>query len=308
MSAAKATPSNTILVVVDPHTDDEQPVLKRAAWLAEKTGAALELFACDYDADIDSGRIATVWIPEPGARDHLLLRHRRRLETFATPLRGRGLAVTVDVAWDYPIDEAVVKHVAAKRPWLVAKDTHHHNVLQRTLLSNTDWNLIRDCPAPLLLVKPREIADKPVVLAAVDPVHEHDKPAQLDDAIYKLGSELCARTGGTLHLVHAVATPLGVELPPNVQALVKAEHRRALQSFLTTHPVPGERVHAIEGLAHQCLQRAATDQRADFLVMGAVARRGIKKVLIGSTAARVLDRLPCDLLIIKPATFVVPGR
>jgi universal stress protein E len=308
MSATKASLGKTILVVVDPHTEDEQPVLKRAAWLAERTGAALELFACDYDAEIDAGRIATVWIPEPGAREQLLLRHRRRLETFATPLRGRGLKVTVDAAWDYPLDEAVVRHVAAKQPWLVAKDTHHHNVLQRTLLSNVDWNLIRDCPAPLLLVKPREIAERPTVLAAIDPVHEHDKPAQLDDAIYKFGADLCARIGGTLHLVHAVATPLGVELPPNVRALVAAEHRRALESFLTTHPVPGPQVHAIEGLAHQCLQQAATDQGADFLVMGAVARRGIKKVLIGSTAARVLDRLPCDLLIIKPATFIVPGR
>jgi len=308
MPAANASSAKTILVVVDPHTADEQPVLERAAWLAAKTGAALELFACDYDADIDSGRIATVRIPEPGAREQLLLRHRRHLESFATPLRGRGLAVTVSVAWDYPLDEAVAKRAAAARPWLVAKDTHHHNVLQRTLLSNIDWNLIRDCPAPLLLVKARAIAERPTVLAAVDPVHEHDKPAQLDDAIYKFSADLCARTGATLRLVHAVAMPLGVELPPNVQALVAAEHRRALESFVTTHPVPGVNVHVLEGLAHQCLQHAAAEQHADFLVMGAVARRGIKKVLIGSTAARVLDRLPCDLLIIKPATFVVPDR
>jgi universal stress protein E len=308
MSAAKATPKRTILVVVDPLTEGEQPALGRAAWLAEKTGAALELFTCDYDADVDSGRIATVRIPEAGVREQILSGQRRRLETFATPLRGRGLGVTVEVAWDYPLDEAVVRHVAAKQPWLVAKDTHHHNILQRTLLSNVDWNLIRDCPAPLLLVKPREIAAHPTVLAAIDPVHEHDKPAQLDDAIYKAGAELCAEIGGTLHLVHAIAMPLGVELPPNVQALIAAEHRRALESFLTTHPVPGDRVHSLEGLAHQCLQHAAAEQHADFLVMGAVARRGVKKVLIGSTAARVLDRLPCDLLIIKPATFIVPGR
>src|SRR5262249_48954915 len=156
------------------------------------------------------------------------------------------------------------------QPWLVAKDTHHHNVLQRTLLSNTDWNLIRDCPAPLLLVKPRRIAEHPLVLAAVDPVHEHDKPAQLDDAIYKFGAELCARTGGTLHLVHAISTPLGVELPANVRGLIATEHRRALESFLTTHSVPGERVHGLEGLAHECLQHAATEQSADFVVMGAV--------------------------------------
>jgi universal stress protein E len=68
-----------------------------------------------------------------------------------------------------------------------------------------------------------------------------------------------------------------------------------------------ENLHVHEGLAYQCLQQVATSQQADFLVMGAIARRGIKRVLIGSTAARVLDRLPCDLVSIKPATFVAPG-
>ncbi len=304
--AAPSSPK-TILVIVDPYTDREQPVLSRAAWLAERFGAQLELFACDYDAEIDSGRVATVWVPDAGLREQLLLRHRRQLESFAAALRGRRLQVTVNVAWDFPAEEAIVRHVVATRPWLVAKDTHHHTVLKRTLLSNTDWSLIRDCPAPLLLVKPREVGAQPMVLAAIDPVQEHDKPAQLDDAIYKFANELSEKTGGALHLTHAISTPLGVQLPPNVQAIVVDEHRRALDAFLKEHPVRAENLHVREGLAHQCLQQVATAQHADFLVMGAVARRGIDKVLIGNTAARVLDRLPCDLVIIKPATFVVPG-
>ena len=304
---AASSPSKTILVIVDPYTDQEQPVLSRAAWLAERFGAHVELFACDYDAEIDSGRVATVWVPDAGLREQLLSRHRRQLESFAAALRGRRLQVTVNVAWDFPAEEAIVRHVVATRPWLVAKDTHHHNVLQRTLFSNTDWSLIRDCPAPLLLVKPRDVGTPPTVLAAIDPVHEHDKPAQLDDAIYKFAGELVEKTGGALHLTHAISTPLGVQLPSNVQAIVVDEHRRALHAFLMEHPVPAENLHVHEGLADQCLQEVAKSQHAEFVVMGAVARRGIRKVLIGSTATRVLDRLPCDLVIIKPATFVVPG-
>ena len=304
---AAPSPTKTILVIVDPFTEQEQPVLSRAAWLAERFGAHLDLFACDYDAEIDSGQVATVWIPDAGMREQRLLRHRRQLESFAAALRGRRLQVTVSIAWDFPADEAIVRHVVATRPWLVAKDTHHHNVLQRTLLTNTDWSLIRDCPAPLLLVKPREVGSSPTILAAVDPVQEHDKPAQLDDAIYAFARELSEKTDGALHLTHAISTPLGVQLPSNVQAIVKQEHHRALEAFLLTHPVRAGNLHVLEGLAHQCLQHAATTQHADFVVMGAVARRGIKKVLIGSTAARVLDRLPCDLVIIKPATFFVPG-
>jgi universal stress protein E len=306
MAANKSSPGK-ILVVIDLAASGDQPVLTRAAWLAERTGSALELFASDYDADVAAGRVASVAIPHPGAREQLLMRHRHTLEAHAAPLRKRGLDVAVDVAWDYPVDEAVVRRVAVVKPWLVAKDTHHHGVLERTLLSNVDWHLIRDCPVPLLLVKDRDIGAKPNVLAAVDPVHEHDKPARLDDAIYKFASSLCESARGTLHLVHAVSTPMGVELPPNVRGLIAAEHQRAVEAFLATHPIPKDRLHVHEGLPHECLLHAARTQNADFVVMGAVARSGIKKVLIGSTAARVLDRLPCDLVIIKAAELVVPG-
>ena len=38
--------------------------------------------------------------------------------------------------------------------------------------------------------------------------------------------------------------------------------------------------------------------------MGAVSRSGLKRVFIGNTAERVLDDLPCDVLVVKPARSV----
>ncbi len=299
---------NTILVVVDPPAGAHQPALARAAWLAKQAGARLELFACDYDPDVDSGHVATVWTPEPSVREQLLLRLRRRLEDLAAPLRKEGLKVGVDAVWDHPFDLAIVKKAAAHDYWLVAKDTHHHNLLQRTLLTNVDWHLIRDCPAPLLLVKDRTLATEPNVLAAVDPVNEHDKPAALDDRIFGFAQDLARVLRGHLHLVHSYATPMGAELPPDIVKVIAQEHRAAMAQFLDTHPVLGGRSHLYEGLAHECLQKAAEEHAADFVVMGAVARRGLKRLFIGSTAERVLDRLPCDLVIIKPLEFEVPAN
>jgi universal stress protein E len=37
--------------------------------------------------------------------------------------------------------------------------------------------------------------------------------------------------------------------------------------------------------------------------MGAVSRSRLRSVFIGSTAEKVLDRLPCDVLIVKPPDF-----
>jgi universal stress protein E len=39
---------------------------------------------------------------------------------------------------------------------------------------------------------------------------------------------------------------------------------------------------------------------ADLVVMGAVSRGALKRLLLGSTAELVLDHISSDLLIIKP--------
>ena len=291
---------NTILVVADTAAGAHQPALERAAWLAKQTGGRIELFACEFDPDVDAGHASGA------ARDQLLRQRGVELENLAAPLRQQGVHVSVDVVWDHPFDAAILKKAAAHDYWLVAKDTHHHNLAQRTLLTNVDWHLIRKCPVPLLLVKDRKLAAEPNVLAAVDPLNEHDKPAALDDRIYTFAADLARVLRGHLHVVHSYGTPLGAELPPDAVKLIADQHRAAMKRFLDTHAALEGRPHLYEGLAHECLQKAASEHAADFVVMGAVARRGLKRLFIGSTAERVLDRLPCDLVIIKPLEFEVP--
>ena len=294
--------NKTILAILDPTNRGEQPVIERAAWLAECSSAALELYICDFDTEIDMGHVSTAWIPQPGAKDHLLSTHRASLETVAEPLRAQGLNVSVDVGWDHPLGEALVRKIVASNPWLVVKDTHHHNVLKRTILSNTDWHLIEKCPAPLLLVKPREMSSNPKVIAAVDPLHPRAKSSELDDTIFRHAQSLATDTGGELHVVNCFAVPLNLNLPPDSIKTIEDEHRSAMLEFLESHPVPEGRAHLLKGFPEERLPE--TD--AECIVMGAVSRRGLNKLFIGSTAERVLDRLPCDLLIVKATNVPLP--
>src|SRR5690606_21817246 len=206
------------------------------------------------------------------------------------------------------------------QPILVVKDTHYHPTLKRSLLSNTDWNLIRSCPAPLLLVKPREVAEAPVVLAAVDPLHEHDKPAELDRAILSFAKEMTQVLGGVLHVIHSFdvgptlavisGTPVATTAVPieEITAKAREEHGKALSELVADFGVPPENVHLEQGVAHDVLVEQAAARNADFVVMGAVSRSGLQRIFVGSTAERALDRLPCDLIIIKPPGFQPPER
>jgi universal stress protein E len=125
------------------------------------------------------------------------------LEEAADDLRAGGLAVETHVHWDNPLYRGIVRRVTESAPDLVVKDTHYHTTLRRTLFTNTDWNLIRTCPAPILLAKGGDWPAVPRILAALDPGHLGDKPAALDHDILEWGELFAARMGGELHAVHA---------------------------------------------------------------------------------------------------------
>jgi universal stress protein E len=292
----------SILIVVDPGAKGGRPALERAAWLAERSGTALELYICDYDAAVDTEDVSTAWLPQPLREEQTEL-HRQTLESLAAPLRERGLTVTTGVEWSHPRGEAIVRKAAAARPWLVAKDTHHHNLLKRTLFSSTDWHLIRGCPAPLLLAKERTPSATPKVIASVDPFHERDRPAELDDKIFRFAAMLAQTVGGELHVFHAFGVPVAMDIPVDAARAIEQQHREVMSAFCATHEVPAERTHVLEGSPEQRLPELVETLDASFVVMGAVSRRWLDRLLIGSTAERVLDRLPCDLLVIKPDVF-----
>jgi universal stress protein E len=307
------TEQQKILVVVDP-TASFHPAVERAAWLARATPSALELFICDYSSQLaDTRGKAADAIAE--ARSALLARHRARLEQLAGPLAAEGLKVTVDARWDYPLHDGIVRKALDFGATLVVKDTHFHSVLKRSIFSNTDWSLIRNCPAPLLLVKPRPPGQKPVFVAAVDPVHERDKPAELDHKILRTGGTLASALKGELHVFHAfdIAAALAVStdsmtmpiaLPVRELAdAMRVEHTDAVNALCAAHSIPANRIHVHQGGTRELLM-ALTDQlRADLVIMGAVSRSGLKGLFLGNTAEDVLDRLHCDLLIVKPDGF-----
>jgi universal stress protein E len=59
------------------------------------------------------------------------------------------------------------------------------------------------------------------------------------------------------------------------------------------------------GVPSEVVPRFAQKIAADVVVMGAISRSALKRMFIGSTAERVLEYLPCDVLVVKPPDFAV---
>lgn len=304
-----------ILAVVDP-TVDVQPAAAKAARLARASGAVLELFLCDFDPAL-SGRP----FPDTEAlrtlREEFLEERTEYLENLADELRAGGLNVETHVHWDNPLHRGILRRIEESAPDLVVKDTHYHSLLRRTLFTNTDWNLIRACPVPLLLVKSGDWRGQPRVLAAVDPGHLGDKPAALDHDILEQAVLFTRVLGGELGVVHAFfpaallalttglgGLPLGGDV--GTDGIVATERRRvegAVLKVAADHGIAPGQVRLVQGSAAEALPRVVADAQVDVVVMGAVSRTRLEELFVGSTAERILDRLPADVLVVKPPDF-----
>lgn len=301
---------HNILVIVDP-TAQQQTAVAKAAVLAEKFQARLDLFVCETKAARNI-RLAEHLRKSPTApfEENLW----QMLESLAAPLRERGIDVTREVLAADPLHTALldrVKHTCAD---LVVKDTHHHTVAQRTFLTNTDWQLIRGCPVPLLLVKPTPWSPAHRIGAAVDPGHLDDKPRLLDRCILDEAGRLAQQLGGELHAFHAyipaalvaasvAAPPIIVDVPVEALALEQQTQLKEVLALTSDYKMPPANVHVEAGGVDEVLCRLAQQFKIDVMAMGAISRSTLKRILIGSTAETVLERLPCDLLVIKGPNF-----
>lgn len=296
-------PIRSILVIVDP-TASLHPAIDKAAVLAERFSARLDLFVCETKASSNIRHAS-----------HAAQDLKSMVEGLAGPLRQRGLEVTTEAIKADPLPAALLERVKHTCAELVVKDTHHHSVAHRTLLTNTDWELIRGCPVPLLLTKPRAWSTIPSVCAAVDPGHHDDKPVLLDRCILDLASALATNLHGRLHVVHAyipmamVATAVGsvptmvMEAAPELLANERANKLKELTALVSDYGVPPDNVHLEMGGTREVLCRLAEQLKADVMTMGAVSRSAVKRAFIGSTAETILEHLPCDALVVKGPNF-----
>jgi universal stress protein E len=299
-----------ILVPVRHYEARALPVLAKAAQLARAFGAQIELFH-DIATPVLNEALGTPGYTlgsiKRAARDAALA----GLERLAAPWRQRGVAVETCTVWDYPPAEAIVRRALATATDLIVVARHERHRLP-ALLGLTDWELLRQSPVPVLLVKREEPYRRPRVLAALDPEHAFAKTSGLDQRILEAAAALSGALRGSLAALHAYQ-PLPLPPPPGVlldnripERMRKAAERVARSSFehaLEGTAVRGTRRHVVEGSPAVVIPSTARKLRSAIVVMGAVSRSGLKRLFIGNTAEKVMDALSCDLLVVKPPHF-----
>lgn len=275
----------------------------------------VELFSCMYSAGLAGSHLF-----DADGRQHaiqaLLRKAEKGLMSQVDKLQQQGLEAGADVYWDRDQAEGIVRKALRYQPDIVLHAPEPHaNPLQR-LLSAPDWRLLRQCPSPLLLSKRPHWNDRPVIAAAIDPFHIDDEAAEMDRSLLQHAAGLAQQLDGELHVLHVFNTLphsaiFDEHLVVDYEALqkkVRRDHHQRINALIAPYglSVSDPCVHLLEGELHQLVPRWAEETQVDVLVMGSLARGFIDRLLLGSSAERLMDQVDCDLLVIKPDNFRCP--
>jgi nucleotide-binding universal stress UspA family protein len=223
-------------------------------------------------------------------------RHRIARQQLHRDLAGLDVQVDVRTARGGEVPAIIREAAADSASGLVVTGVARSEPFGRFLLGSTVERLARTLPTPLLVVRTRARGSYQRIVVATD---------FSDSSRHALHAAARFFPGRELVLYHAYQLPLsgiaGATTPARTGQDIETGECAA---FLAASDLPADvrsrlRVVVGQGALETALCQYVREQEVDLVVMGTHGRSGLLDVLLGSTASRLLDWLPCDTLIVR---------
>lgn len=298
-------PQNILVIVSGKRR--EHIALGRALQLAEFYDIKLHLLSCVYDPGTELSPLIKSNLKQE-IKDKKLQTRLDYLDEIKKSIESKGIPVATKVIWHRKIQKAVIQACDEINPDLVIKRISENATSVNPFTMPVDWQLLRNCPAPLLLVKDEKWRMPSPVLAAVDAASEDKNEQAFNHQIVAYAKLLSRLTDAPAHVVTTHITPSldnAVTIPDfnldDLKQEVEQLNRDKLTELVSPHNVNEDHLHVIEGLAEDRIPALAQQISAQLVVMGTISRRGFSGAFMGNTAERVLTLLQCEVLALKPS-------
>ena len=213
-----------------------------------------------------------------------------------------GQKVSLKVVWEKNIDRWVHRQCSAGKYLGVVKTGNRSENLVHT---STDWQLLRECPAPVLLVSEKKWHRVKPVLVTLDLASDVATKKKLNSKVLGHGKALAEALGVDLEIITAIEIPTLLSDLDLVDPIAYVKEARegmqaAIRKLSAEHGIPEKAFRQKRGPIEKVITSHAAKVRAQIVVMGTVGRTGVKARLLGNTAEKVLRHMRTDVLAIKP--------
>lgn len=238
---------------------------------------------------------------------------REWLEALVHPLRDVGYTIDVEVVAFTKLYEEIIKSARKFGADFVFKPLRQHDTIRRVFFTSTDWNLVRLCSVPLLLVNDQPSVHGKPVIAAVDVGDEDEAHKELNEIVLEQANLLARVLASEVHVIYAygpaaVASRAAVG-DPLAYKIARGKYDEELavaRELAARHGVTEGNVHLREGVPDIVLDDYAKESGAGVIVLGTVARRGASGFFVGNTAEAALERTDIDVFVVKQADYKSP--
>jgi len=315
-----------ILCVVNTELKDNS-ALEHATKLAEKNQASLTVIEV-IDELVPMTTLYERTLSSVDLQAQMVMEHQKRLDDLISPWSGK-IEIQSKVLTGILFLE-IIYEVLRNGHDLVFK-VAESGVLVNRVFGSEDMHLLRKCPCPVWLVKPKSPKAYQQILAAVDvednyPSEELNTRHLLNHQVLEMASSLALSECAQLHIVHSwtaifegamrgafMARP-EKEVTTYVEG-VKRQHSQNLNILMSeiidklgpdALDYIKPKKHLLKGNPRKNIPEFAKEIKADLVVMGTVARTGLSGFIMGNTAENILNQLDCSVLAVKPPGFVTP--
>jgi len=281
-----------ILVATD-FSERSDRALRRATLLARHSGAALTIVH-----GLDDDRSKRIVEREHYEMENLL----RDLTSTLTSVDG------LKSSWRIVLGEpsqAILQAVKDERPDLLVLGPHRRQIFRDIFVGTTVERTIRGTDCPVLMANATPVGPYRHVLLSTD-LSEGSRDAMAKYLSLSLAEE---PRHSVLHVFDAPMLRLAMshEIADEEREAYLDDQRSIarleLQKFIAATGLTSARVvlrHDATDPNHEILA-AANLARADLIVMATHSKRGLERLLLGSTTERVLRDSEIDVLAIPPA-------
>ncbi|TYG33403.1 universal stress protein UspE [Lonepinella koalarum] len=302
---------NNILVILNPE-NEKQYSLARAVRLVKEQKSEfpvnITVFLPVYDLSYEMSALLS---SEEREEMHRTVVEQRQkdvqpyLDKYTDPM----IIFHSRVVWSSNESEAIVAEIENNHYDLVIKYTKEEESLTSLFITPMDWQLLRKCPTPLLMVRDGDWKHQRRILVAVN-VSSGDKEYHdiFNQELVSLSMDLADQLGrGNVHLVSAYPpTPMNmaIDLPEFHSSEyingVRGQYLINMKALRQRFGISEDHTHVYEGFPEEVIPQVAEKIEAELVILGTVGRTGLSAALLGNTAEHVISKLKCNLLAIKP--------
>lgn len=167
---------------------------------------------------------------------------------------------------------------------------------EKVMVQHPVFQELSSLPCHVYLLGEQPWQATPIIIGAVDPLHENARPQDLDLLITRQVQSLAKKFKSSWYITHACFIP-----PSFLQYKSKFIdiHRQGLNEFARRTGISEKHTILLQGIPERVIADWITKHSSDLLVIGSVARNKLLSHLIGSTTIALLESPPSDMLLLK---------